>query len=384
MIYYFSGTGNSQYVAEQLANYTKDAARFIPQVFEEMQSDITVPEGGTIGIVFPVYAWAPPAVVMEFISHVHVDKKAFAYAVCTCGDETGKAMDELHRVFPFKSAYSITMPNNYIPMYDTDEPELEREKINVATQRLPKIASEIAAHREIFDVHEGPEASFKTVVINPLFSLFAMRTSKFSADDTCIGCGACEKNCAFHVITLAAKKPVWQEGKCEMCMSCIMRCPVHAIQFGSGTKNRGRYVFPVHEGKQSVVQPDTAGESVPDMQNGRVEIIKASDIRTLAYPGIVSRQLLTPDNSEGGSVCVTEVHMQENAIRPRQGHNYSEQILYALRGTSKLIFADDTERFFAEGDVVRFEGCSAYGLVNTGGGEFVYISVTSLPGSTAG
>ncbi|MFA6857200.1 MAG: EFR1 family ferrodoxin [Treponema sp.] len=383
MIYYFSGTGNSQYVAERLAEYTKDTAVFIPQVLEQMQSDIIVEEGETIGVVFPVYAWAPPGFVMDFLSHVHVNKKAFAYGVCTCGDEAGKAMDELHRVFAFKSAYSITMPNNYIPMFDTDEPELEREKINVAAQRLPKIAAGIAAHREIFDVHEGPEASFKTIIINPLFSLFAMRTSKFSVDLTCIGCGECVKNCPFHVIKFINNKPVWEEQICSMCMSCIMRCPKHAIQYGSGTKKRGRYVFSVSQKKPQVVLPDGELKNVQSTPAGvsdsSIEFIRSAEIRTVMNPGVVIRKLFYRDGSENNCVTVTETHVKPSALQPRRTHESSALILYALKGRAKLLFADDSEQLFTAGDVVHFTGDAVYGLVNAGDDEFIYISVTCPP-----
>jgi quercetin dioxygenase-like cupin family protein/ferredoxin len=388
MIYYFSGTGNSGYVAGQLAKYTKDAALFIPEVFDAMESDITVGAGETVGVVFPVYAWAPPAVVIDFLSHVHVDKKAFAYAVCTCGDEAGKSMDELRRVFPFKSAYSVTMPNNYIPLYDVDEPELMREKINVATQRLPKIGSEILARREIIDVHEGPEASFKTIVINPLFSLFAMRTSRFSADSTCVGCGECEKSCAFGFIKFVDRKPVWEEGKCQMCMSCIMHCPVRAIQYGSGTRKRGRYVFPDQgAGQNRRIQPqdspsaqsDGRKQDVQNRAERAAEFINRLDIKSFSNPGVVSRQLLTPANSNGRQAAVTEVHVQPGAMQPKHTHASSEQIWYALRGSGKLLLSDNKEHILSAGDVVRFPENTLHGFINSRDEEFVYISITCPP-----
>lgn len=388
MIYYFSGTGNSRFVAMQLAKYTKDTALFIPDVFDAMESDITVGAGETVGIVFPVYAWAPPSVVIDFLTHVHVDKKAFAYAVCTCGDEAGKSMDDLRRVFPFKSAYSITMPNNYIPLYEVDEPELMREKINVATQRLPKIASEILARREIIDVHEGAEASFKTIVINPLFSLFALRTSKFSADGTCVGCGECEKNCAFGFIKLVDRKPVWEEGKCQMCMSCIMRCPVRAIQYGRGTRKRGRYVFPDGgAGQNRRIQSEDAPAAQEegrkgDARNrteGTAEFINSLDIKSFSNPGVVSRQLLTPANSRGRQAAVTEVHVQQGAIQQKHTHASSEQIWYVLRGSGKLLLSDNKERILSVGDVVRFPENTLHGFINNGDEEFVYIAVTCPP-----
>ncbi|MCK9170438.1 MAG: EFR1 family ferrodoxin [Treponema sp.] len=380
MIYYFSGTGNSQYVAEKIAEYTKDTAVFMPQAFDRMQSDISVEEGETVGVVFPVYAWAPPAFVMDFLSHIHVNKKAFTYAVCTCGDEAGKTMDALHHVFAFKSAYSITMPNTYIPMYNTDEPELEREKINIAAQRLPKIAAEISAHREIFDVFEGPEASFKTFIINPLFSLFAMRTSKFSADSTCIGCGECVKNCPFHVIKLTSGKPVWQEEKCSMCMSCIMRCPKRAIQYGIGTKKRGRYVFPVFKKNQQVILPDAEPEkiqNIPTVLSGSsIEIIRSSEIRTVMNPVVTVRKLYYSGNSESDCIAVTETHVKQGGVEPRCAHVSAELILYALKGCAKLLFTGNLERSFSAGDVVHFTENAVYGLENTDNDEFIYLSVS--------
>ena len=53
MIFYFSGTGNSRWVAEQLAQLTGDescditALTEVPEIQNEKQ----------IGFVFPVYAW---------------------------------------------------------------------------------------------------------------------------------------------------------------------------------------------------------------------------------------------------------------------------------------------------------------------------------------
>jgi len=380
MIYYFSGTGNSRFAAEKLAEYTKDTALFIPDVMERMQSDITVQENETAGVVFPVYAWAPPAVVMDFLSHVHADKKAFTFAVCTCGDEAGKAMDDLHRVFAFKSAYSLAMPNNYIPLFDVDEPELEREKINVASQRLPKIASEISARREQMNVHEGPEAAFKTVVLNPLFSMFGMRTSKFSADAACNGCGLCVTNCPFHVIVLENGKPVWKEEKCAQCMSCIMRCPKRAIQYGIGTKNRGRYVFP-SGGKNGgkVIRP---GEDAADQQDAGSRDTVCLRVRdSQPFPGLTVRYFSDPGNREGERAYLTELHIAPGASLPSGAHEARAQILYGVKGSAKLTRGGAADVTVSEGSAVRLAGGTAYALVNTGTDEFV--AVCSAYGSGA-
>lgn len=58
MIFYFSGTGNSRWVAESLGKRLGDAVEDIADVKIEKE-EYTLPEGEILGFVFPVYAWAP-------------------------------------------------------------------------------------------------------------------------------------------------------------------------------------------------------------------------------------------------------------------------------------------------------------------------------------
>lgn len=60
-------------------------------------------------------------------------------------------------------------------------------------------------------------------------------------------------------------------------------------------------------------------------------------------------------------------------------HEASEQIWYATHGCGKLLLADDEEKEFKTGDVVRFAETDIHGLRNDGDTEFVYISVTAPP-----
>lgn len=62
MIFYFSGTGNSAWVARQLAKLTGDVARDITTVKELPDPD----SKRQIGFVFPIYAWGVPEIMVEF------------------------------------------------------------------------------------------------------------------------------------------------------------------------------------------------------------------------------------------------------------------------------------------------------------------------------
>ena len=110
-----------------------------------------------------------------------------------------------------------------------------------------------------------------------------------------------------------------------------------------------------------------------------MEFIDGRYIKSLANPGVVSRQLLNPENSASERVTITEVYLEPGAVQPRHVHEFSEQIWYALQGTGKLLLADDREKEFTAGDVVRFVENDVHGLKNDGDGKFVYLSVTAPP-----
>lgn len=110
-----------------------------------------------------------------------------------------------------------------------------------------------------------------------------------------------------------------------------------------------------------------------------MEFINKNEIIALENPGVISRQLLNPDNSDSDKITITEVHLMPNAVQSRHIHKDSEQIWYALSGSGKLLLAENKERDFIAGDVVRFEPNEVHGLCNTSDSEFVYLSVTSPP-----
>ena len=110
-----------------------------------------------------------------------------------------------------------------------------------------------------------------------------------------------------------------------------------------------------------------------------MEFISSNDIVELSNPGVISRQLLNPENSSSKKVTITEVHLEVGACQPRHTHEASEQIWYAIKGMGKLLLADDTEKEFVAGDIVRFADKDVHGLLNDGNEEFIYVSVTAPP-----
>ena len=110
-----------------------------------------------------------------------------------------------------------------------------------------------------------------------------------------------------------------------------------------------------------------------------MEFITSKKIKELSNPGVVSRQLLNPENSMSKRVTITEVHLIPGAKQPRHTHKSSEQIWYVIRGTGMLLLEGETEQEINTGDIVRFADNDVHGLFNSSADELVYISVTAPP-----
>ena len=241
MIYYFSGTGNSKWIAQQIAARTGDRTMNIPDISGDETVHAAPEADARVGLVFPIYAWGAPLLVERFCRALTLKPGTYVFVACTCGDDAGRAIERFKRFFPYQSAWSFAMPNNYILGFDVDPPELEQKKIAAARERLDHVVESILAKKTEFDVHAGSGAWLKTALIRPMFNTFARRTKPFYATSDCNGCKLCERGCPTKAIAMEHGKPVWVRKHCAQCMSCINRCPKVAIQYGTGTKNRKRY-----------------------------------------------------------------------------------------------------------------------------------------------
>lgn len=57
------------------------------------------------------------------------------------------------------------------------------------------------------------------------------------AQELCVGCGACAKNCAHGAIAITSRKAAIDHGKCVGCGRCIGACPMDAVQPASDESN---------------------------------------------------------------------------------------------------------------------------------------------------
>lgn len=240
MIFYFSGTGNSRWVAEQIAALTGDNAQDIVA----LRQPPSLQDVGQVGLVFPIYAWGPPEPMVSFVKALP-KTEAFCFGVCTCGSEAGHAMRKLARLYPLQSCYSLVLPNNYIIGAEADSETVIQQKLNTARSEIEVLSREILQRKPVFRVKEGSAAGLKSSLVNFGFNRFARSTKPFHADSSCDGCGLCAHRCPAATISLREGRPVWGTA-CYQCLRCLNECPRQAIQYGDSTQGKTRYTLQKH------------------------------------------------------------------------------------------------------------------------------------------
>lgn len=250
MIFYFTGTGNSRWAATETARLQNEKLIFIPDAIDKEQYTYTLGEEEKIGFVFPVYSWAPPGIVREFIEKLELNgyTRQYLFFISVCGDDTGLTRNIFckhirRKNWKCQAGFSLTMPNNYILIkgFDTDSPRIEKQKLSESVPYLQEINRAVREKEHVFRCKKGSFPFIKTYLISPVFNR-GITAKPFHTDGRCIACKRCEHTCPVHNITVT-DKPIWGK-KCTSCLACIHVCPVKTIQYGKQTQHKGRYLHP--------------------------------------------------------------------------------------------------------------------------------------------
>ena len=268
MIFYFSGTGNTRWAAEEIAKAIGERLMFIPDEIRLGRYSYSLQTGERIGFCFPTHGWQVPRIVRNFIRRLslHLPEHApqpFCWALTTCGDNMGETMTILNRELKAsgglrlrdgeplqaESVFSVIMPESYVclPFMKTDPEDKEALKLDVARHQLPHIIHIIKERRRgIEELDKGSTPRLYSYVIGEYFNRKMVTDKKFTVDaDKCIGCGKCQKVCP--VDNIKGTPPVWlHNGQCTSCLACYHYCPEHAINYGRITRKRDQYYFNKH------------------------------------------------------------------------------------------------------------------------------------------
>lgn len=236
-IFYFSATGNSLHFAKQLANRinTQDLVS-ISEVFEQ---DAIQCSSERIGVIFPVFAWGPPRIVIEFINKLQVRGNPYVFAIATCVGIPAKTLITIEQALENKSiklsaGFVIKAPCSSLAKKNALDHiviglDRKRRKLKTGEERLEEIASVVNKQ-----IEQKPESS--SWLANRLgtffhaygVDFFKTASQDFKVSEKCTGCGTCVRVCPRANITLSYGNPHFYDN-CEFCHACIQWCPEFAI-----------------------------------------------------------------------------------------------------------------------------------------------------------
>ncbi len=276
LILYFSGTGNTDYVAHYLARQWANLPVEIELRSVEQQPAEAVTDFDVLAAGFPVYACDSPPFVQDYLDRMAPGEGRGAFVFCTKGAWAGSAVwRNLQRLaergYVPLGGGSVTMPGtdglaliskgsrmarmalekDYDHLKDADS--LAEQMANVLSGLVA--GQPVQAFRQRLPRRFNPNGGLFDRVWAFLYeSVGNYARTKFWADERCTGCGLCARLCPANNIELREGHPHFADD-CFLCMRCIHACPQEAIQINRVTVNKFRWHGPRGDFKPLRLRP---------------------------------------------------------------------------------------------------------------------------------
>jgi len=248
MVLYFSATGNTEYIAREIARRLDDTCINLLERVKRQDHSVLHSETPFI-ICAPVYVCEMPRFMSKYLKEQTFSGSRDVYFIFTSGGYCGISGVLAKSIFRKKDMRYLghaefKMPRNYVA--NNAYPMLEREeiesRISASYEMIAPVVAKIREGKKLTARHVFLFETIITVPFNPVWCKLKLQAKEFYATDKCVGCGKCVKLCPLNNISLKDQKPVWGN-HCTHCMACIGNCPTEAIEYGTITQAKEKYNF---------------------------------------------------------------------------------------------------------------------------------------------
>ena len=244
-IFCFSATGNSLYIARNIAEKIEHCA--VLPITSSVPNEPVGGVGQSLGFVFPVYFNGLPKIVKRFAEALNIHPHTYCFAIANSGGTRANALGMLDNILLSKGvrlsyADEIKMPGSYIIAHHAPDQAQADKIIAEAAVRTQVIAKAVSGH-ELRLVKQKAKLWSKIINDRFLYKNAHKLDEKFTATNKCTGCGLCADVCPVNNIKIENNQPCWQHN-CEQCLACLHWCPCETIEYGKETIGRNRYHNP--------------------------------------------------------------------------------------------------------------------------------------------
>ena len=245
MLFYYSATGNSKWVVDQMQKQRRERVYSIITCCQKEEYTFPLQPNEQIGFVVPTYFYGIPITVIEFLKKLNIENQSrnYKYLILTCGLNTAAASKVFEKEFSEKldAIFSLKLIDTYVPLHaipsKSKQQEIWKKAQDTLQERIIKKIEKEA--RGDFNDLKGIFPTCMTRLLFP-FYLKGRKTNQFYTEESCNGCGVCQKECIHSIIKIEKGKPTWTQEQCELCLKCLHACPKQALQYTKKTKNKGR------------------------------------------------------------------------------------------------------------------------------------------------
>ncbi|MBN2652950.1 MAG: EFR1 family ferrodoxin [Spirochaetales bacterium] len=247
-VFWFSGSGNSLALAKEIAKSLgeSDLIRMTTKNFNyKLEEDFE-----DVYFIFPIHAWRPPRLVVDFVETMNFSNAKNIYAFATSGGAISDSFYYFDKILGKKGlslslAKSIKMPDNCIYLYNPPLDSPKNKEIIDNVDLYLSSSLDLSATQPPYQRASKISAMFLTGLVGSFFYKSLKNfDKKFFATDACTSCGICTRICpSYNILLDENRRPNWK-GTCTACMACVHLCPEKAINYTNKTMKRSRYICP--------------------------------------------------------------------------------------------------------------------------------------------